>query len=174
MICDAYESGVGHGLQRDGLDGSTTPFGDKECQEAYELGYIEGLDKSRRCVGPVILDRNELRLIANDAFAETVDWDFVGNPITNFDVLINGAYGPAVARLCNLVLHKYGESNVAFPIPEDESGLVKAVEQTKRMNGPVANEARRAMFALLAQVDEAIAQDITKKVYAAFQEIAQR
>lgn len=42
MICDSYESGFGHGLQKDGLDLSKTPHSDMECGEAYQLGYDAG------------------------------------------------------------------------------------------------------------------------------------
>jgi hypothetical protein len=43
MICNAYESGVGHGFQHDRLP---NPFreGTDEC-EAYDIGYGEGLEQ---------------------------------------------------------------------------------------------------------------------------------
>lgn len=44
-ICDAYESGIGHGLQRDGHS-SGAIWSDPECGQAYELGYAEGLGRS--------------------------------------------------------------------------------------------------------------------------------
>lgn len=47
MICDAYESGIGHGLQRDGLDLSKTPHGDPECGDAYQIGYELGFERSK-------------------------------------------------------------------------------------------------------------------------------
>lgn len=47
FICDAYESGFGHGAKNDGLnDGSI--FADSRHGEAYELGYSEGLKRSKR------------------------------------------------------------------------------------------------------------------------------
>lgn len=46
MICDSYESGYGHGIKNDGLDITHTPIEDKECAEAYQIGYEEG---KRRC-----------------------------------------------------------------------------------------------------------------------------
>jgi hypothetical protein len=176
MICNAYESGFGHGLKKDGLDLSKSPHGDLECGEAYQTGYEEGFERATEAekAKPLVLDRGELITIANQAFAETVDCDFTGNPITNYDVLLWGAYGPAVARLCNLVLQQYGQSNVFFPEPVDETGVDQAVQKTKRTNGPLANEARNALFALFCEVPESIAQDITTKVYAAFNEIAAR
>jgi len=42
MIVDAYESGVGHGLQNDGLDDGDAYYADYECAEAYTLGYQKG------------------------------------------------------------------------------------------------------------------------------------
>lgn len=42
MICDSYESGYGHGIKNDGLDITHTPIEDKECAEAYQIGYEEG------------------------------------------------------------------------------------------------------------------------------------
>lgn len=50
MICDAYESGVGHGLQRDGMDES--PFGNIECAIAYQIGYALGLERAPQPVAP--------------------------------------------------------------------------------------------------------------------------
>lgn len=44
-ICDAYESGIGHGLQRDGHK-SGAIFGNPECGMAYEIGYEEGEERS--------------------------------------------------------------------------------------------------------------------------------
>lgn len=43
MICDAYESGLGHGLQNDGLTVDKTPFGDPDHSEAYDIGFRKGL-----------------------------------------------------------------------------------------------------------------------------------
>lgn len=44
MICDAYESGIGHGLQRDGL---INPY-DKmsKLHEAYKIGYELGVQRT--------------------------------------------------------------------------------------------------------------------------------
>lgn len=44
VICDAYESGFGHGLQNDGLKMGRSYFASKECADAYELGYEKGLE----------------------------------------------------------------------------------------------------------------------------------
>lgn len=44
VICDAYESGIGHGLQNDGLKMGRSYFASKECADAYELGYEKGLE----------------------------------------------------------------------------------------------------------------------------------
>ena len=41
MICDAYESGVGHGRERSG-PGMTAMYGNYDHQEAYEIGYRFG------------------------------------------------------------------------------------------------------------------------------------
>ena len=45
MICDAYESGFGHGLQDDGHDDGKDLYADPELAEAYTLGYTVGLEK---------------------------------------------------------------------------------------------------------------------------------
>lgn len=45
-ICNAYESGYGHGLKRDGLDLSKTPHADAEVGEAYQIGYEAGAERS--------------------------------------------------------------------------------------------------------------------------------
>lgn len=45
MICDAYESGFGHGLQNDGHNDGSAIHGDPECAEAYTLGYTAGNEK---------------------------------------------------------------------------------------------------------------------------------
>jgi hypothetical protein len=43
-ICDAYESGVGHGQKQDGL--SNDYYSDPELNEAYQLGYKKGQELS--------------------------------------------------------------------------------------------------------------------------------
>lgn len=50
-ICDAYESGIGHGVKKDGLDRSKTPFSDPELGEAYQIGYGKGLEHYERLSG---------------------------------------------------------------------------------------------------------------------------
>ena len=41
-ICNAYESGVGHGVQ---ADGACNPYEeDSELHEAYGLGYEQGIE----------------------------------------------------------------------------------------------------------------------------------
>ena len=44
MICNAYESGIGHGLKKDGLCNPYTPGTDEH--EAYGVGYQEGVDRA--------------------------------------------------------------------------------------------------------------------------------
>ena len=43
-ICNAYESGYGHGYQRDGKNGDY--FTDDKLNEAYKIGYDAGVDAS--------------------------------------------------------------------------------------------------------------------------------
>ena len=40
-ICDAYESGVGHGLKKDGND---TPYLAIDLKEAWQIGYNSGTE----------------------------------------------------------------------------------------------------------------------------------
>ena len=47
-ICNWYESGYGHGIKNDGLDGSKTKFYTSDNQEAYQIGYEAGLAKHKR------------------------------------------------------------------------------------------------------------------------------
>ncbi len=46
MICDAYESGYGHGLKEGGKDLSETPHSDPELGEAYQIGYEAGEERA--------------------------------------------------------------------------------------------------------------------------------
>lgn len=43
-ICEAYESGFGHGLKKDGLD---NPYFTPVLKHAYDYGYERGLAKSK-------------------------------------------------------------------------------------------------------------------------------
>lgn len=47
MICDAYESGMGHGLQQDGHYNGSLYFSDPECAEAYTIGYELGAERAK-------------------------------------------------------------------------------------------------------------------------------
>jgi hypothetical protein len=44
MLCDAYESGIGHGIKRDGFDNADgTLYGENlECNLTYRIGYKQG------------------------------------------------------------------------------------------------------------------------------------
>lgn len=48
MICNAYESGIGHGLKGDGLDEARTRHADPELGEAYQIGYDQGQENLKR------------------------------------------------------------------------------------------------------------------------------
>lgn len=45
-ICSAYESGMGHGLQRDGKPNPYEPLSDE--WEAYGIGYDQGGNRAAR------------------------------------------------------------------------------------------------------------------------------
>ena len=49
-ICNAYETGIGHGQKKDGL--SAGPYSDPELNEAYIEGYRHGcvLAKDKTCL----------------------------------------------------------------------------------------------------------------------------
>lgn len=45
MICNAYESGMGHGLQQDRVSNPYVPRSDES--EAWQYGYDEGDDRAK-------------------------------------------------------------------------------------------------------------------------------
>lgn len=51
----------------------------------------------------IVIDWSLLRRLSNERFGKGVDCDMRGSTITDCDVLMNGAYGPAVRRLLTLV-----------------------------------------------------------------------
>lgn len=59
------------------------------------------------------LDLSTLRKLANEQLGKAVDWDMVGSPITDCDVLLHGAYGPAVMRLMKLVAGEPAQLDMA-------------------------------------------------------------
>lgn len=72
------------------------------------------------------LNMDKLHALANEAFGETVDHDFHGKPITNYDVLLMGAYGPAVYRLVNLAVKRFhppASPNTADQVDADTKRL---------------------------------------------------
>lgn len=50
-ICDAYESGMGHGIQKDGHS-SGAIWGDPDCGMAYEIGYELGVERADDTLTP--------------------------------------------------------------------------------------------------------------------------
>ena len=47
-ICDAYESGVGHGQKDDKHDNKSSDlYAEKDMNEAYQIGYAFGLRKNK-------------------------------------------------------------------------------------------------------------------------------
>ncbi len=64
-------------------------------------------NNSSAVAAPAAPDFSHLRVLANEAFGKAVDWDMRGLPITDCDVLMHGAYRPAVIRLVNLALARH-------------------------------------------------------------------
>ena len=58
-----------------------------------------------------MIDPKLVWLFAKDAADKVVDYDFAGNPITEADVLLMGAYGPLVIRIADEAM-KYGAAQV--------------------------------------------------------------
>ena len=52
------------------------------------------------------LEWDEFREMATKAFGRVVDHDLTGKPITDYDVLLSGAYAPAIKRLTELAAHQ--------------------------------------------------------------------
>jgi hypothetical protein len=59
------------------------------------------------------IDPGRLLALANRHHGRAVDCDMRGTPITDFAVLLHGAYGPAVMRVVNLAVAR----QVALPLP---------------------------------------------------------
>ncbi|GLX87867.1 hypothetical protein Pfra02_04360 [Pseudomonas fragi] len=74
------------------------------------IGFLKALD-NLRLSAPVAdeLTDEALCQMAAKAFGKVVDYDLRGNPITDYGVLLMGAYGPAVRRLVELAR--------AYPVP---------------------------------------------------------
>jgi hypothetical protein len=79
------------------------------------LAAIALTDAPQAAVPDTKISRSDLLKIANEAFHEIVDYDFAGNAITDYDVLLWGAYGPAVTRLVNLALKHLAATAPALP-----------------------------------------------------------
>lgn len=77
------------------MDGNTRPC---ECVEAANEA------QPARQMGGYSLSMSDYLRMANEAFGRVVDHDLLGNPITDYDVLLRGAYGPAVRRLVELAV----------------------------------------------------------------------
>lgn len=76
--------------------------------KVLERKYAEVLDSVSAAPIPFNqVTSAELLRVADEAFGQVVDHDFAGNPITDYSVLLWGAYGPAVTRLINLALVKF-------------------------------------------------------------------
>ena len=59
-------------------------------------------DQSKTPGAMVTLSDEDICQMASEAFGQTVDHDLRGNPITDYSVLLMGAYGPAIRRLVHL------------------------------------------------------------------------
>lgn len=77
--------------------------------KAYEREY-KRLNSSPVSAGGVderaALSADNYISMAKEAFGRVVDHDLRGNPITDYDVLLGGAYGPAVKRLIELAMSR--------------------------------------------------------------------
>lgn len=63
-------------------------------------------------VAPRTIDMSRLLAMANTAFGFAVDWGMNGGEITNCDVVMHGAYGPALKRLINRAVNVHAEPHV--------------------------------------------------------------
>lgn len=61
-----------------------------------------GADGESRSHGEQEISDDDLLKMAEKAFGQVVDYDLLGNPITDYRVLTIGAYGPAIRRLVSL------------------------------------------------------------------------
>lgn len=61
------------------------------------------------------IDRGRLLALANQHHGRAVDCDMRGTPITDFAVLLGGAFGPAVMRVVNLAVAR----DVVVPMPRE-------------------------------------------------------
>jgi hypothetical protein len=74
QICSAYESGYGHGLERDGLDNQQNDtFACVRCNEAYKIGYAKGVKlRQAQKSSPETVERERDRHSAICALAHAV------------------------------------------------------------------------------------------------------
>lgn len=70
-ICNAYESGYGHGRKKDGLDLSRTPHSDPNCGQAFQIGYEAGVKRAQELEAAALPAADERAL--PEADAELVD-----------------------------------------------------------------------------------------------------
>lgn len=61
-----------------------------------------------------VFDFYKLLKAADEAFGEVVDFGMFGGAITRANVLLSGAYGPAVRRLLTLVMDRYAGRAAEF------------------------------------------------------------
>lgn len=164
-ICDAYESGIGHGLQLDGHK-SGAIFGNPECGKAYEIGYEEGEERARGGkavapaapiaeVKPVAWKRitapgqvkvgDKLRFnIGDDKFSETVKQ--ILHPGTAREELIYNKHKNYYVITSNAITNFGSSKNVEFletehakPEPvEHINDAVELVEHAKLAEGTEA------------------------------------
>jgi hypothetical protein len=60
------------------------------------------------------IDAGRLLAMANQRFGKSVDCDMRGTPITDFQVLLHGAYRSAVMRLVNLAVARHPDHQIAL------------------------------------------------------------
>ena len=95
---------------------------DFETLEGMHAAHQELISAVTKSSAPP-LDENQVLAACSKAFGQVQDYDLRGNPITDYNILMTGAYGPAIRRLI-----QYVRDNPADPTPVALEGLEKAVE----------------------------------------------
>jgi hypothetical protein len=117
-ICDAYESGVGHGQKLDGLNNGKEYYADDDCALAYTLGYEHGKEHPTTSTTE---DKTDSNVIADASQMET---------LPDSDVISTTAPAQVVATIylpVSIATGEIGDEYIQYDLREKPTGEEHAV-----------------------------------------------
>lgn len=95
------------------------------------------------------MNQDDIIRMAREQASATVDYDFLGQPITDADVMLMGAFGPLVVRLVTAAV--IAEREACAKVFEEAAARLTTSKRTNQVDRHVADVLERGAAAIRAR-----------------------